>query len=219
MTESKYLAWDEHILNSGESPESWYTRGYLATRKSQGYFIQTRSVRIDLNKFALSSENRRVFRKTADLTLSSESLPYANYHWQIGKLARDFYTRKFGPRTFSANKIKELLTDNQHSNFNRLFIYQVAGKEVGYAIALETSQFIHYAYPFYQLETVLPNLGLGMMLHAIVWAKENSKKHFYLGSAQRPEDIYKLQFIGLEWFDGQNWQQDLGALKLILKKA
>lgn len=56
-----------------------------------------------------------------------------------------------------------------------------------------------------------------MMLKAIVWAKENTKQYIYLGSFQRPTDIYKLQFSGLEWFDGNVWQQDTDKLKDELK--
>ena len=58
-----------------------------------------------------------------------------------------------------------------------------------------------------------------MMTKAIVWAKENGKKYVYLGSASRPNDTYKLQFAGLEWWDGKKWQTDLEELKKILKNS
>ena len=57
-----------------------------------------------------------------------------------------------------------------------------------------------------------------MMLKAIVWAKENGKKYIYLGSFQLPTDTYKLQFAGLEWFDGQEWKNDLSGLKNYMSK-
>ena len=47
-------------------------------------------------------------------------------------------------------------------------------------------------------------------------AKEHGKKYIYLGSSQRPADTYKLQFAGLEWFDGKMWQTDLEKLKKTL---
>jgi arginyl-tRNA--protein-N-Asp/Glu arginylyltransferase len=92
---------------------------------------------------------------------------------------------------------------------------------IGYCIALETKNILHYCYPFYQLlltpHSLPPNIGMGMMLKAIVLAKENGKKYIYLGSFQRPTDTYKLQFSGLEWFDGKEWQNDLEELKDGLK--
>jgi hypothetical protein len=111
------------------------------------------------------------------------------------------------------------MTDFEKSNFNRVFVYSVSEEKIGYCIALETREIIHYSYPFYQLTAnsyqLPPNLGLGMMLGAILYAKEHNKKYIYLGSFQRPSDVYKLQFAGLEWFDGEGWQTDLEELKKI----
>ena len=52
-----------------------------------------------------------------------------------------------------------------------------------------------------------------MMLRAIEYAKEAEKKYIYLGSFSRPTDTYKLQFKGLEWFDGVGWSDGLKELK------
>ena len=56
------------------------------------------------------------------------------------------------------------------------------------------------------------------MLKAINYAKKNNKKYIYLGSAQRPTDKYKLQFTGLEWFNGDKWSDNLKELKKLLYK-
>lgn len=214
-----------------------YDRGFVFTRPEEGLMHQTRSLRIDLEAFKPSSENRRILRKTEQLHLSFVTLPLPNYNWAIGKLAKDFYDTKFGEGTFSANKVKELLTGGRR-DFTRLFIYSnndvILSKAknlsepqanestdpsaepqddiVGYCIAVETDEHIHYSFPFYHLDAD-KNTGMGMMLKAILYAKEHGKKYIYLGSAQRPGDIYKLQFAGLEWFDGKTWSQDLNKLK------
>jgi hypothetical protein len=93
------------------------------TRKDKGVMQQTRSLRIDLSKFKLSSENRRILKKNEPLLLRPDTIPYPDYTWAIGKMGKDFYTTKFGDGTFSANKIKELVTDENKSNFNRLLSY------------------------------------------------------------------------------------------------
>lgn len=215
-----YLKWKQQTINdfSDSNINALYDDGYLFGRIGRGVMDQTRSVRIDLLKFELSSENRRIIKKTDGLEITNRGIPYHAYDWTIGKLAKDFYDNKFGEKTFSANKIKELLTDIKKSNFNKLLIYKLKTESVGYAICHETDELLHYCYPFYNLKTDLPNLGLGMMLRAILWAKETNKQYVYLGSAQRPTDTYKLQFEGLEWFDGKEWQTDLEELKEIIKK-
>jgi len=212
---NEYLKWNETTIASfsEENINSLYNEGYVFGRPNKGYMNQTRSMRIDLSKFEMSSENRRVLRKTEDLQLEVNSVPYEKYSWEIGKLAKDFYTEKFGDGTFSANKIKEILTTKH--NFNKLFVYSVADQDTGYAICFEDDDIFHYSYPFYNLEAK-KNTGMGMMLRAIEYAKEHNKKYIYLGSAQRPSDTYKLQFKGLEWFDGEKWDSDLEELKKIL---
>ncbi|HAZ28567.1 MAG TPA: hypothetical protein DCY48_02200 [Candidatus Magasanikbacteria bacterium] len=215
-----YLSWNKKIITdfSADTITTLYNEGYVFTRIDKGVMNQTRSLRIDLEKFNLTSENRRILRKTESLELKTELLPLPNYDWKIGKLAKDFYTEKFGSGTLSANKAKELLTDETKTNFNIFLVYNHfnATEPIGYAICYENNSVLHYCYPFYQLLIVnskLSNVGIGMMLKAILWAKEQGKKYVYLGSFQRPGDVYKLQFKGLEWFDGEGWQTDIDTLK------
>jgi arginine-tRNA-protein transferase len=218
---TSYLSWAEQSINIADvkAIDTAYASGFVATRIDRGQFQQTRSLRIDLSRFELSSENRRVLKKTEGLTMKSIVLPLADYHWSIGKLGKDFYTEKFGDGTFSANKIKEILTDKDKSNFNAILSFSLDEKVVGYSICLETPNLLHYSYPFYDLSASIPNLGLGMMIRAITYAKEMGKQYVYLGSFQRPTDTYKLQFEGLEWFDGQEWQIDQDVLKKIFLKT
>ncbi len=176
-----YLKWEEKIITdfSSENINSLYNEGFLFTRIGKGVMQQTRSVRVELSKFELSSENRRILRKTEDTRLRIEKIPLAQYSWEIGKMGKDFYETKFGEHTFSANKIKELLTDETRSNFNTIFTYTIGEENVGYCVAFETDEIIHYCYPFYNLSpltySLSPNTGLGMMLRAILWAKEHGK--------------------------------------------
>ncbi|PIZ94624.1 MAG: hypothetical protein COX81_03010 [Candidatus Magasanikbacteria bacterium CG_4_10_14_0_2_um_filter_37_12] len=219
-----YLKWNEQTIAdfSDDNIDSLYNEGYVFTRVGKGIMNQTRSVRIDLNKFELSSENRRILRKTEELKLQIEKIPYRNYSWEIGKLAKDFYETKFGDGTFSANKVRELLTEKR-DDFNRVLCYDTPNKvkddnAVGYCIAVETENILHYSYPFYNLNSKINNLGMGMMIRAVQYAKDTGKQYIYLGSFQRPTDIYKLQFAGLQWFDGEGWKQDVEKLKRLNTK-
>jgi len=219
-----YLKWAEQTITdfSDSNISSLYNEGYLLTREHRGSMYQTRSLRVDLSKFELTSENRRVLKKIEDLRFKIEDLPLKNYDWKIGKMAKDFYETKFGKGIFSANKVKELLTIEH--NFNKLLTYTIAECRMqnaectnGYCICYENKDVLHYSYPFYNLKSEICNLGMSMMLNAIIWAKENNKKYVYLGSAKDEKAKYKLQFEGLEWFDGGEWRDDLDKLKSILK--
>jgi len=212
-----YLSWDKKTITdfSDANINKMYGDGFVFTRLGKGIMNQTRSVRVNLNDFELSSENRRVLRKTEDVKMEIIKLPHPDYDWRIHKLGHDYYSAKFGEKTFSANKIKELLTEE--NNFNLLLKYSVYDKMAGYCICYAGADWLHYAYPFYDLEAGLANLGIGMMTKAIVWAKENGKKFVCLGSAKDSAAIYKTQFSGFEWFDGKKWQTSADELKNVLK--
>ncbi len=190
---ANYLHWDrKNISDFSESNIcSLYDEGYVFTRRGKGVMDQTRSLRIDLSRFEMSSENRRILRKTEGLELKMECLPYSNYHWSIGKLAKDFYDEKFGGGTFSANKVRELLSSGD-SSFNVLFSYVILSERneervtevegshekqgdpstplrsaqddsgvAGYAICYENNELLHYSYPFYALD-LTPYASMGM---------------------------------------------------------
>lgn len=217
----KYLHWQEKTLNnaSEDAVTKAYNAGFVFTRLGKGVMHQTRSVRIDLAKFELTSENRRILKKTDGLGIDVVTLPLRDggYDWSLGKLAKDFYDTKFEPGIMSAQKIKELLTDESKSNFNTLITFSKDETAIGHAICYQNNSLLHYSYPFYDLKSAPKDIGLGMMIRAIQYAKSAGMKYIYLGSLQRPGDIYKLQFSGLEWFDGEKWQTDLDAAKAIIQ--
>ena len=119
-----YLSWNEKTLTEFDDStvENAYNDGFVFTRVGKGVMNQTRGLRIDLNKFELSSENKRILKKTEELELAVNLIPYAEYDWSIHKMGKEFYETKFGEKTFSAQKIKELITDKDKSNFNKLFV-------------------------------------------------------------------------------------------------
>lgn len=196
-----------------------YAQGFLFTRRAKGNLYQTRSLRVNLADFELTSENRRILKKNEALALDVKTLPLNDYTWQIHKLGKDFYSQKFGNGTMSATKIKELFQEPTKSNMTHVLIYSIDGKEIGYCMAYTNQEIIHYAYPFYDL--TLPkeqSIGLAMMTKALNWAKENGIRYAYLGSVTTPNALYKLQFSGSEWWDNEtkSWSTDLGQLKKIV---
>lgn len=208
----EYLNWDQKKIDKKDSPTGQYDRGYVFTRLEKGLMHQTRSVRINISKFNLTSENRRILRKGEDIVMKELTIPYSDYDWSIGKLAKDFYDKK-ASGVFSVNKIKEIITTDH--NFNILINFS----DIGYAICFKNNEIIHYCYPFYDLNKSPKDMGLIMMTKTIEYAKDSGLKYVYLGSLQRPGDIYKLQFEGIEWFDGKEWSNDIQKAKDILNNV
>jgi arginyl-tRNA--protein-N-Asp/Glu arginylyltransferase len=132
-------------------------------------------------------------------------------------MAKDFYDKKFGVGIMSAQKVKEMITSLEKSNFNTLISYSKQSDTLGYAIAYKSDKILHYSYPFYDLMSAPKDMGLGMMIKAVILAQEKNLSYVYLGSLQRKTDTYKMQFEGMEWWNGKTWSKNIEEAKIILK--
>ena len=66
ITQIMYLSWNKKQITNFEDTNinTLYEDGYVFTRVNRGVMNQTRSLRIDLDKFELSSENKRILRRS-----------------------------------------------------------------------------------------------------------------------------------------------------------
>lgn len=76
-------------------------------------------------------------------------------------------------------------------------------------------KFLHYAYPFYNLNFINSSFGIYMMTKTLQFFKEKGFDYIYLGSVHERASLYKLQFKGTEWWDeeAEEWKNDLEELK------
>ncbi len=217
----------EIIIKDTDNINDLYNEGFVFVRKGKGIMQKIRSLRVDLEYFELTSENRRVLKKTENISIEKDNLPYIEYSYNIHKMGFTYYKARFGNKVMTANKIKEMFTNMDKSNMNSVFVYKDKNLNdvnfaqrtnvQGYALAYMNKYMLHYAYPFYDLSYFNLNMGICMMLKAIIFAKEHNLDYVYLGSVYKKESIYKLQFKGLSWFDGRIWNNNIKELKEILK--
>jgi arginyl-tRNA--protein-N-Asp/Glu arginylyltransferase len=203
-----YKSWQKTNLDNldYEAIEEKYAQGFVLTRIFKE-MDQVKSLRVVLEKFAPSSENRRILRKGEEIEMRAINLPMPleSYDWKIHAAGAQFYNEKFGPGTFSANKIKELITGGK-SNFNCLLIFsdKKTNQDIGWSICFLSKNILHYAYPFYNLS--YNNLGIIMMTKTMEWASGQKIKFCYLGSIWNEKAKYKLQFSPEEFFDSKGWK-------------
>lgn len=221
---SNYLIYNEQTLSSTDDDHKiaeYYDNGWIFGRKHHGYMYQTRSVRVHTGspEFSLNSENRRILRKSQQLELTFDQVPFPDYSWEIHKLGVGFYTNKFGAGTMSARKIKQMFLDTEANNFNGVLSYSIGSDTIGYCIVYRDDSIMHYCYPFYDLNIENIPVGIAMMTMALDWAHHQGTKHVYLGTAASPAARYKLQFKQMQWWnqDLSQWSSDIKQLKEIIK--
>lgn len=205
------------VREEGDSVEKIYANGFLPMRNNKGVYYLSRNIRVNLNLFELSSENRRILKKTENF--ESEIIPLSEFKYtpQIQKMCLDYSKKKFGEKVFSSQSIKNIF---RGAVYNYVFVFKEisSGETVGFAVCFISNEMVQYAHSFYSPSLIDENLGARMMLEAVSWAKGNHKKYIYLGTCYEQNALYKTEFKGVEFFNGFRWNSDLEELKELVKE-
>lgn len=199
-----------------EIPEI-YNKGFLpysndTDLKHETYYL-ARSLRVELDKFKESSENRRVAKKIAELQPELNAIPIHEFHIKdqnFQKFCLDFASKRFS-EPISKERLEYIF---QRNSISHVFEFLLNGKKVGYVIAITENDTLHYWFAFFELNYQEYSLGKWMMFSIIQWAIQNNLKYVYLGTCYGSKSLYKVRdFKGLSFFDGNKWNNDMKLLK------
>lgn len=200
-----------------------YSQGFLPytgnLQLRPPHFYLCRSLRVDLEKFELGSENRRILNKLDANKIQHNILRIE--HFQSDPSALAFCMRYIESRLPSGALRQERLTYILEL-LPALNVHQIKYEEVllGYVLMVETYRMCHYWFAFYNLELDLPvPLGKFLMTYMIEWGRKKENTHIYLGTCYQTKSLYKARdFKGIEYFDGSKWKSDLNHLKALCKR-
>lgn len=216
-----YAAYAVREENEDLSPI--YDKGYLPYTGDLSIqnevFYMARSLRVNLENFSDTSENRRVGRIIEPLQVQLEV---------IEKNTFDLSDKDF--QEFCSNYIKERIGDD-NMDMDRwgyilskplgthIFKFYNTEKTLGYVLAAVNDSLLHYWFAFFDTAYMKSHsLGKYMMWKLIDWAKNNGKQHAYLGTAYKPAALYKIRdHRGLEFWDGAKWNDNAKLLKGMCK--
>ena len=196
-----------------------YNKGFLPytghTGLSREVFYHARSLRVDLSKFADTSENRRVNRMVEPLNIRVEVVAKSDFdihNQEFVSFCETYISERIGDEHMSHERLNFILEQETGSHF---FIFKNDQKTLGYVYAALNSEMVHYWFAFFDTEYMHSHsLGKWMMWRVITWAKENNLKYAYLGTAYKPAALYKIRdHKGLEYWDGNIWNTDINQLK------
>jgi arginyl-tRNA--protein-N-Asp/Glu arginylyltransferase len=212
-----YAVWA--FPEEGETAADLFSHGFLPSSRNLDRFYLCRQVRIDLKKFARSSENRRILRKGDGI--KAVLLPKAKFEYTSAR--REFFKTyadiKFGKDVMSYERL-DLLFEGDITSHVFVFIDTSSGKEVGTVILyLEPNNLAYYYYAFYDLNYYSRNLGMFMMTTAVAEFAERGFRYLYLGSCYLENALYKTQFTGAEFFNGVRWSENLKELKYLIRRG
>jgi len=194
-----------------------YRLGFLPYSNSlhleENYFYMARSLRVELDKFSPTSENRRVDRKIAEINPQIKLIKKADF---VRDADFDSFCLDYTAQRFDGKMSKERFDYIYNWQYlNNIFEFKdVDNQRLGYVFAVISENIIHYWFSFYDLQYSRLGLGKWMMYKVIEWAKENGLQEVYLGTCYGEKAMYKMRdFKGLSYFDGNSWNPDMKKLK------
>ena len=194
-----------------------YEKGFLPYSNNielqyETYYL-ARSLRVDLDRFKETSENRRVEKKINELEPVFAVIPIDQFDLQ-NETFFDFCLN-YGKNRFSEgldqNRLKYILNA---TSLTHIFEFKINTEKVGFVTAIIENGTLHYWFSFFDLEYQNFSLGKFMMHKVLQWAHENKLDKVYLGTCYGEKSLYKVRdFKGLSFYDGNQWNEDMKLLK------
>lgn len=205
------------LKEEGDEASKIYEAGFLPIRSLPDIYYLSRGVRVNLGEFSLSSENRRILKKTQNIQANLLLTSRFSYTPEVQKLCREYAQERLGKDVFPVPAIRSVFSGRV---YNSVFVFSSTedSKPVGYAVCFVGEDVLQYAHAFYDLRYLSENLGARMILEAVTWAKVNGKRYAYLGTCYDEGALYKTEFAGAEFFNGFAWSGNLEELKALIKR-
>ncbi len=203
------------VIENLDELNTLYSAGYLPYSGAQGIvnvFYMARSVRIPLNSFDLTSENRRIYNKFSE-TLKREIIDRANFDVdapEFRKFCLNYFANRHGETIMPADRLTHIL----HSQLiTHIAQYKHENKIVGYVLIVATPELVHFWYSFYDLAYAQQSLGLWLMIDIAQYAQTQGSQHYYVGTAYGAKGLYKTNFNPIEYWNGHAWVNDRAILR------
>lgn len=205
-----------------ELPEL-YSRGFLPytgdTSLVHDTFYLARSLRVDLQKFQSSSENRRVDRKIEPLAIQMQIFEKKDFDFQdeaFKRFCSDYAEERFSGGSMQAERLAYVL---EREMLTHIIAFTSGDKIYGYVFTVMEGDMLHYWFSFYDTEYMRSHsLGKWMMWKVIAWAQQEQLTYVYIGTCYKERSLYKVRdHKGAEFFDGAKWNTDTQLLKDLCK--
>ena len=206
--------------SQGELP-SIYEMGFLPYSNNisieQDIFYLARSIRVDVASFEDTSENRRVNRSMQELDIEMQLIKKEHINTEdtdFQKFCTQYIQERIGEENMIQERFHYILQKNIGSHFF-VFYSQREKKKIGYVYLVLEQDIVHYWFSFFDTKYMKQySLGKWMMWKTIRWAKDNSMRYVYLGTAYNTKSLYKVRnHRSVEFFNGYKWDRDMDILR------
>jgi len=193
-----------------------YQEGFLpysANLNVKNVFYMARSARVNLKKFSLNSENRRI-AKRFDGKFEKEIIPFSKFDKKSENFisfCTEYFAVRHGKNVMPTQRLLFLLNFGLISD---VVVYKDGGIPKAYVFLVSDRDMTHFWFSFYDISLVYQSLGMYLMIDMAREAEKMGKKYLYLGTVYAEKALYKTNFDNLEYWTGHEWSRDIKKLKL-----
>jgi arginyl-tRNA--protein-N-Asp/Glu arginylyltransferase len=201
-----------------ETPADLFEHGFLPGTVRLDRFYLCRNLRVKLGRYQPSSENRRILRKGEGI--EAELVARGDYPFDEERRRAwlKYAAERFGAGIMSEERLTSLMEGAVISHLLR-FKDTASGREVGAVLMyLEEPRVAYYYYSFYDLQYFGRSLGMHMMTRAVEFFARRGTAHLHLGTCYSERALYKVQFEGVEFFNGGGWSSNVEELKYLVRR-
>ena len=208
-----YAVWG--FLEPGETPATALSRGFLPSSSDLTRFYLCRQVRVPLDGFRPTSENRRILRKGGGIVATL--LPVGAFEPTEERLllCLECATARWSTPP-DRGRIERIFRPPATTHV--LSFRDPAGTDCGVVSLYLEAAVGFYSNAFYRLDHAVANLGMFLMTETIRFLAEAGLAFLHLGTCYSTGSLYKTGFPDVQFFDGLGWSTDLAALKHMLAR-
>lgn len=207
-----YVVWG--FLEAGERPADAFAQGFLPSLPDLSRFYLCRQVRVRLDRFLPSSENRRILRKGEGLALSI--VPRSDFEWTPAR--RDFcetYAQARWSSPPSPGRIERIF--HAPLTTHVAVLRDPEGLDRGLVTLFRDGGTWFYSNAFFEPDAP-PGRGAFLMTSVVGALAGEGAEFLHLGTCYSRSALYKTQFAGVEFSTGNGWSGDLGDLKFRIQR-
>lgn len=184
------------------SIEKSYLQGMLPQRNNKNVFYFDSSCRSNLSNFKISSENRRILKKTEIFTYQIIPIDQFEYNLSIQKNIYN-WIKQLGWE-FPISSVKNIFKNHI---FNYVYVWKINDLVCAYSLCYFSNSISHIAYVFYDPQYANLNLPIRLSLQVIIDSYEKKLDYCYLGRFDPKTKLgfYKRNFPGFEYFYQNKW--------------
>lgn len=208
-----YAVWG--FPEPGERPADALAAGFLPSLPDLSRFYLCRQVRVRLDRFEPSSENRRILRKGEGIR--TEIVARADFQWTP---ERHRFCLDYACRRWSATPTPERIERIFHFPITtHVAVFRDAtDREIGLVSLLCDGDTWFYSNAFYDPDHPCRSLGGFLMTETVRRLAERGGRFLHLGTCYSRSALYKTQYQGVEFFNGNRWSADLDELKHLIER-